>query len=61
MVADGRVFVTREDGTTFALAAGDEFKQLAENKIGEFTLATPVFNNGQVLIRTFEHLYCFGK
>ena len=61
VIADGRLYVTREDGTTFVLATGDTFKQLAENRLGEFTLATPVFNNGQVLIRTFEHLYCIGK
>ena len=61
VVADGRIYATREDGMTFVLDTGDEFKQLAANQLGEFTLATPVFNNGQVLIRTFEHLYCIGK
>lgn len=61
VIADGRLYVTRENGTTFVLATGDEFKLLAENELGEYTLATPVFNNGQVLIRTFEHLYCIGK
>jgi outer membrane protein assembly factor BamB len=61
VLADGRLYVTREDGTTFVLSAGDKFELLAENKLGEFTLATPVFNNGQVLLRSFEHLYCVGK
>jgi outer membrane protein assembly factor BamB len=61
IVAGDRIYMTREDGTTFVLATGDEFKLLVENKLGEFTLATPVFNNEQVLIRTFEHLYCIGK
>ena len=60
VVADGRLFLTREDGVTFVLKLGDEFELLETNGIYEYTLATPVFIDGQVLIRTAEHLYCIG-
>ncbi len=62
IVADGKIYVTREDGKTFVLAQGNEFKLLAANELeGEFVVATPVFTDGQILIRTLGHLYCIGK
>lgn len=61
ILADGKLYVTREDGTTFVLAAGDEFELLAENTLGEATVATPVFVDEQILLRTGEHLYCIGE
>ena len=61
ILADGKVYVTREDGKTFVLAQGDEFKVLAENELdGTQTVATPVFTDGKILIRTDTHLYCIG-
>lgn len=59
VVADGRLYVTREDGTTFVLGL-DRFAVLGKNELEEDTLATPVFTDGRVLIKTFEHLYCIG-
>lgn len=61
ILADGKVYVTREDGKTFVLAQGGEFKVLAANELdGTQTVATPVFTNGKILIRTDTHLYCIG-
>ena len=61
--ADGKLYVTRQDGTVFVLdAAGDDFKVLAENRIAdEHTVATPVFIDGKILLRTEEHLYLIGS
>ena len=62
VIAEGKLYVTREDGATFVLALGDEFKLLASNTLDEDrTVATPVFVDGQILIRTRENLYCIGK
>lgn len=62
VIADGKLYVTREDGATFVLALGDEFRVLAKNTVNEDrTVATPVFVDGQILIRTRENLYCIGK
>lgn len=61
VAVDGKIYVTSEAGTTYILEQGDEFKLLAANELGEFTLATPVFTRNHILIRTFENLYCIGK
>jgi outer membrane protein assembly factor BamB len=61
VLADGKVFITREDGKTFVLAQGPEFKVLAANELdGTQTVASPVFIDGKILIRTDTHLYCIG-
>ena len=62
ILADGKIYLTREDGTTFVLAQGDEFKILAENELdGDQTVATPVFVDGHILLRTDRSLYCIGR
>ncbi len=62
ILADGKIYLTREDGKTIVLAQGDQFKILAENELdGTQTVATPVFVNGHILLRTDTHLYCIGS
>jgi len=51
----------REDGTTFVLQHDGQPKVIATNSLDEFITATPVFADGQILLRTFDHLYCIGK
>jgi outer membrane protein assembly factor BamB len=62
IVADGRLYVTRQDGTVFVVdARADEFRLLATNSIGrQHMVATPVFVNGTILLRTDSRLYCVG-
>lgn len=61
ILAGGRLYCTREDGVTFVLDA-ETGKIESQNALaGEFTVATPVLVDGQVLVRTFERLYCIGK
>jgi len=63
VVADGHVYLARQDGTVFVVEAGGEsFKLLAENTIAdEHTVATPVFVDGTILLRTEAHLYLIGS
>lgn len=62
VLADGRIYLTREDGRTFVAEQGPQFRLLAANALeNEFVVATPVFVDGKILIRTAEHLYCIGK
>jgi outer membrane protein assembly factor BamB len=60
IVASGRVYVAREDGTVFVFNASDG-TEVATNEMNEFTIATPVFVDGNILIRTSDNLYCIGK
>lgn len=60
ILVDGRLYCTNSKGTTFVLEPNaSECKILAENEIGEQTHASLAFSNGQVFMRTFQHLYCF--
>jgi outer membrane protein assembly factor BamB len=62
IIADGKLYVTREDGLTSVLdLSSDEFKLLSVNNLNEFVVATPAFVDGRILIRTDKHLYCIGQ
>ena len=61
ILAGNKLYVTREDGTTFVLEQGEPFRVIATNPLDEFTVATPVFVNGKILLRTYDHLYCIGS
>jgi outer membrane protein assembly factor BamB len=54
---NGKVFALNEDGTTYVVQAGREFKVLGKNPLDEFTLATPAIANGSLFIRTATKLY----
>lgn len=57
--ADGRLYVTGQKGITRVLAANPEkYEVLAENDLGEQSHSTPAASDGQLFLRTFEHLYC---
>ena len=60
MLADGKVYVTNEDGVTSVIKAGPQFEVLAENDLAEYTLSSPAVSDGQLFIRTSGHLYCIG-
>jgi outer membrane protein assembly factor BamB len=51
------IFVTNEDGVTFALAKGGEYKVLAQNEIGEQVMATPAISGDVIYIRGRKHLF----
>ena len=57
VLADGRIYITSEDGVTVVVKAGPQFEVLAENDLGEYTLSSPAISNGQIFIRTESFLY----
>ena len=54
---NGRIFALNEDGSTYVIQPGREFKMLGKNPLDEFTLATPAIANGSLFIRTATKLY----
>lgn len=60
-LVNGKVFFTNDDGETFVLATGREFKLLRTNAIGETTLATPALVDGTWFFRTANHLIAVGR
>lgn len=61
VVADGRVYVTDEEGATSVIAAGGNFEILAENEVGEYTLSSLAIADGRIFLRTADHLFCIGR
>lgn len=61
VLADGKIYVTNEDGLTSVVRAGPKFEVLAENSLNDYCLSSPAISDGQIFIRTSQHLYCIGK
>lgn len=61
VLADGRIYVTNEDGLTSVVKAGPTFEILAENPLNDYCLSSPAISDGQILIRTATNLYSIGK
>ncbi|HMP01162.1 MAG TPA: PQQ-binding-like beta-propeller repeat protein [Gemmatales bacterium] len=58
---DGKIFCLSEDGDTFVLQAGREFKVLGVNPLEEMALATPGLAKGRAYLRTKTRLYCIQQ
>jgi outer membrane protein assembly factor BamB len=54
---NGKLFCLSEEGQTFVISAGDEFKLLHVNALDDFTLASPAMVGERLLIRTEHRLY----
>ncbi len=54
---NGKLFALSEDGDTFVIQAGPDFKLLGKNSLDEMTMATPAIYQGSLMIRTAGHLY----
>jgi outer membrane protein assembly factor BamB len=61
VLADGKIYITDEDGVTTVVRAGPRFEILAENDLGEYTLSSPAVSGGQIFIRTEAFLYAIGS
>ena len=58
---NGKIFAISEDGDTYVMQAGPEFKVLGKNALGEMTLASPAVAHGSLLIRTAGNLYRIAR
>jgi outer membrane protein assembly factor BamB len=61
VLAEGRIYVTSEEGVTSVFKAGPTFEVVAENAFDEYTLSSPAISDGQIFIRTAKQLYALGK
>jgi len=61
VLADGKIYITDEDGMTTVVRAGPKFEMLAENDFAEYTLSSPAVSEGQIFIRTDTALYAIGS
>lgn len=56
--ADGKIYCLDGDGATFVLEAGDKFKLISKNPLGEMCWSSPALADGSLFLRTIDHLYC---
>jgi outer membrane protein assembly factor BamB len=61
VLADGKIYITDEDGVTTVFKAGPKFESLAENNLDDYTLSSVAVSQGQIFLRTAKYLYCIGK
>jgi outer membrane protein assembly factor BamB len=52
-----RIFCLSEDGDTYVVQAGAEFKMLRKNSIDDACMASPAIADGSLILRTFSRLY----
>jgi outer membrane protein assembly factor BamB len=61
VLADGKLYITNEDGVTSVIKAGPVFEILAENEFDDYTLSSPAVSEGQIFFRTRNFVYAIGK
>jgi outer membrane protein assembly factor BamB len=57
LASGGRVYMLSEDGDTFVVEAGDQYKEIAKNSLNEMSLATPAADANSLYVRTQTRLY----
>lgn len=61
VLADGRIYITSEEGVVSVIKAGPQFETLAEMEMEEYTLSSFAVSGGSLFLRTADALYCVGK
>ena len=57
VLAEGRIYFQSEEGLGTVIKAGKTFEQLAENDLGEKSLASYAVDDGAIYVRTEKHLW----
>jgi outer membrane protein assembly factor BamB len=60
VLADGKLYITNEDGLTSVFAPGPKFELIAENALEDYCLSSPAISDGQIFIRTTTNLWAIG-
>jgi outer membrane protein assembly factor BamB len=60
VLADGRIYVTSDDGITSVYKAGPVFELIAENPIEDVTLSSFAVASGRLYLRTAHKLWAIG-
>jgi len=61
VAADGKIYLLSEDGQTIVLAAGQQPRVLARNRLNARQLASPAVAGGRLFIRTDDAVIAIGK
>ena len=61
VAADGKIYLSNEDGEILVVAAGEKFVHLGTNSLGELLMATPALSDGVMYVRTAQSLFAIGR
>ncbi len=56
--ADGKIYFFSEEGKIYVVAPGDQFKLLAESKLGDGFKASAAISGNEMILRSISDLYC---
>jgi outer membrane protein assembly factor BamB len=57
VAADGRIYLSSEDGEIFVVRSGPTFELVAKNSMGKPIMATPALAGGTMYVRGEKHLF----
>jgi outer membrane protein assembly factor BamB len=60
VAADGKIYISGEDGEMVVLAAGRQFREIATSSMGEALMATPALSDGVMYVRGSRTLFAIG-
>jgi outer membrane protein assembly factor BamB len=60
VAADGRIYLSSEDGDVIVVAAGRQFSKISVNPMGELVMATPALSDGIMYVRGVDTLFAVG-
>ena len=61
VAADGKIYLSNEDGEVLVVEAGAAFKHVATNSMGETVMATPALSEGVMFVRGASTLFAVGR
>jgi outer membrane protein assembly factor BamB len=61
VAADGKIYLSGEDGDIVVVRAGREFAHVATNSVGELIMATPALSRRTMYVRTVSSLIAIGQ
>ena len=61
VAADGKIYLSNEDGEILIVAAGEKFSHVGTNSMGELLMATPALSDGVMYIRSSASLFAIGR
>lgn len=61
VAADGRVYISTQDGSVLTLKDGETLETIAVNSLDEPINASPAIVGSDMFIRTSSHLYCISS
>jgi outer membrane protein assembly factor BamB len=60
VAADGKIYLSNEDGDMLILRAGPKIEHIATNPMGELLMATPALSEGVLYVRGMSSLFAIG-